>query len=132
MRGRLADGETVLVHGAAGGVGTATLQIAKGLGAKTIAVVSSDDKERVAREAGADETVRSDGPWKDEAKELSGGGVDVVIDPVGGDRFTDSLRSLAEEGRCVVSDSRAARSPRSRSTGCCSQIEVVGAGWAPT
>jgi NADPH:quinone reductase len=102
MRGRLAEGETVLVHGAAGGVGTATLQVAKGLGARTIAVVSSDDKERIAREAGADEVVRSDGPWKDEAKELSGGGVDIVIDPVGGDRFTDSLRSLRENGRLVV------------------------------
>src|SRR3954451_3938605 len=63
LRGRLQEGETVLVHGAAGGVGTATLQVAKGLGARTIAVVSSDDKERVAREAGADEVVRSDGPW---------------------------------------------------------------------
>ena len=56
----------------------------------------------MAREAGADEVVRSDGPWKDEAKELSGGGVDVVLDPVGGDRFTDSLRSLREGGRVVV------------------------------
>src|SRR3954452_22016569 len=83
-RGRLRAGETVLVHGAAGGVGTATLQVAKALGARTIAVVSSDEKERVAREAGAHEVVRSDGPWKDQAKELSGGGVDVVIDPVGG------------------------------------------------
>src|ERR1044072_8001543 len=101
-RGRLQAGETVLVHGAAGGVGTATLQVAKGLGARTIAVVSSDEKEAVAREAGADEVVRSDGAWKDEAKELSGGGVDVVIDPVGGDRFTDSLRSLAEGGRVGV------------------------------
>ena len=64
----------MLVHGAAGGVGTATLQIAKGLGAQTIAVVSTDDKERVAREAGADHVVRSDGPWKDEAKEISGAG----------------------------------------------------------
>src|SRR5262249_30311263 len=63
-RGRLAEGETVLVHGAAGGVGTAALQVAKGVGARTIAVVSSEAKERVAREAGADEVVRSDGPWK--------------------------------------------------------------------
>src|SRR5918992_3252776 len=70
LRGRLAEGETVLVHGAAGGVGTAALQVAKGLGARTFAVVSSDEKERVAREAGADEVLRSDGPWKDEAKAL--------------------------------------------------------------
>src|SRR5689334_17642001 len=100
IRGRLSDGETVLVQGAAGGVGTASLQVAKGLGARTIAVVSTDDKERVAREAGADEVVRSDGPWKDQVKAL--GGADVVIDPVGGDRFLDSLRSLREEGRLVV------------------------------
>ena len=67
-RGRLREGETVLVHGAAGGVGTATLQVARGLGARTIAVVSSDEKERVAREAGADEVVRSDGAWRDEVR----------------------------------------------------------------
>src|SRR5439155_8836656 len=100
LRGRLEEGETVLVQGGAGGVGTASIQVAKGLGARTIAVVSSDDKERVAREAGADEVVRSDGAWKDEVKEL--GGADVVIDPVGGDRFLDSIRSLREEGRLVV------------------------------
>lgn len=130
MRGRLADGETVLVHGAAGGVGTATLQIAKGLGAKTIAVVSSDDKERMAREAGADETVRSDGPWKDEAKELSGGGVDVVIDPVGGDRFTDSLRCLGENGRCVVVGFTDGSIPEVKVNRLLlNNIEVVGAGW---
>src|SRR3954462_409264 len=102
LRGRLQEGETVLVHGAAGGVGTASLQVAAGLGARTVAVVSSEEKERVAREAGADEVVRSDGPWKDEVKELTGGGVDLVRDPVGGDRFTDSLRSLREGGRVVV------------------------------
>ncbi|MGH2969713.1 MAG: alcohol dehydrogenase catalytic domain-containing protein, partial [Solirubrobacteraceae bacterium] len=76
LRGRLAEGETVLVHGAAGGVGTAALQVAKGLGARTFAVVSSGAKERVARDAGADEVLRADGPWRDEAKERSGGGVD--------------------------------------------------------
>ncbi|MGH2741883.1 MAG: NADPH:quinone oxidoreductase family protein, partial [Thermoleophilaceae bacterium] len=129
-RGRLADGESVLVHGAAGGVGTATLQVAKGLGARTIAVVSTDDKERVAREAGADEVVRSDGPWKDEAKEWSGGGVDVVVDPVGGDRFTDSLRSLAEGGRCVVVGFTGGSIPEVRVNRLLlNNVEVVGAGW---
>jgi NADPH2:quinone reductase len=130
LRGRLAEGETVLVHGAAGGVGTATLQVAKGLGARTIAVVSSDDKERVAREAGADEVVRSDGPWKDEAKELSGGGVDVVLDPVGGDRFTDSLRSLGEGGRVVVVGFTGGSIPEVRVNRLLlNNTEVVGAGW---
>jgi NADPH2:quinone reductase len=130
MRGRLAEGETVLVHGAAGGVGTAALQVAKGLGARTIAVVSSDDKERIAREAGADEVVRSDGPWKDEAKELSGGGVDIVIDPVGGDRFTDSLRSLRENGRLVVVGFTGGSIPEVRVNRLLlNNLEVVGAGW---
>ena len=130
MRGRLTEGETVLVHGAAGGVGTAALQVAKGLGARTIAVVSSDEKERTAREAGADEVVRSDGAWKDEAKELSGGGVDVVIDPVGGDRFTDSLRSLRENGRLVVVGFTAGSIPEVRVNRLLlNNTAVVGAGW---
>jgi NADPH:quinone reductase len=129
-RGRLAEGETVLVQGAAGGVGTATLQVAKGLGARTIGVVSSDDKERVAREAGADEVVRSDGPWKDQVKEISGGGVDVVIDPVGGDRFTDNLRSLREGGRAVVVGFTGGSIPEVRVNRLLlNNTEVVGAGW---
>jgi NADPH2:quinone reductase len=130
LRGRLAEGETVLVHGAAGGVGTAALQVAKGLGAKTIAVVSSDEKEAVAREAGADEVVRSGGAWKDEAKELSGGGVDLVLDPVGGDRFTDSLRSLREEGRIVVVGFTGGSIPEVKVNRLLlNNTEVIGAGW---
>jgi NADPH2:quinone reductase len=131
VRGRLGEGETVLVHGAAGGVGTASLQIAKGLGARTIAVVSSDDKERVAREAGADEVVRSDGPWKDEARSITGGrGVDMVLDPVGGDRFTDSLRSLAEGGRVVVVGFTGGSIPEVRVNRLLlNNLEVIGAGW---
>jgi NADPH:quinone reductase len=130
LRGRLAEGETVLVHGAAGGVGTAALQVAKGLGARTIAVVSTDDKEQVARDAGADEVVRSDGSWKDEAKELSGGGVDVVLDPVGGDRFLDSLRSLGEGGRLVVVGFTGGSIPEVKVNRLLlNNTEVVGAGW---
>jgi NADPH2:quinone reductase len=130
LRGRLAEGETVLVHGAAGGIGTAALQVAKGLGARTIAVVSTDEKERVAREAGADEVVRSDGPWKDQAKEISGGGVDVVVDPVGGDRFTDSLRSLREGGRVVVVGFTGGSIPEVRVNRLLlNNTEVIGAGW---
>jgi NADPH2:quinone reductase len=130
LRGRLAEGETVLVHGAAGGVGTATLQVAKGLGARTIAVVSSDEKADVARAAGADEVVRSDGPWKDEAKELSGGGVDVVLDPVGGDRFTDSIRSLRESGRVVVVGFTGGSIPEVKVNRLLlNNVDVVGAGW---
>jgi NADPH2:quinone reductase len=129
-RGRLAEGEWALVHGAAGGVGTASLQVAKALGARTLAVVSSDEKERVAREAGADEVVRSEGPWKDRAREISGGGVDVVLDPVGGDRFTDSLRSLREGGRCVVVGFTGGSIPEVRVNRLLlNNLDVVGAGW---
>jgi NADPH2:quinone reductase len=129
-RGRLAEGDWVLVHGAAGGVGTATLQIARGLGAKTIAVVSSADKEQVARDCGADAVVRSDGAWKDEAKEASDGGVDLVIDPVGGDRFTDSLRSLREGGRVVVVGFTGGSIPEVKVNRLLlNNVEVVGAGW---
>jgi NADPH2:quinone reductase len=101
-RGGVTSGETVLVHGAAGGVGTATLQVARGLGARTIGVVSTEEKAAFARAAGADEVVLLDG-FKDRVKELTGGrGVDAVLDVVGGDVFTDSLRCLAEQGRLLV------------------------------
>ena len=101
-RGGLREGETVLVHGAAGGVGTATLQVAKGYGARTIAVVSTEEKAAFARAAGADETVLLDG-FKDAAMALTDGeGVDVVLDVVGGDAFTDSLRVLGAQGRLLV------------------------------
>src|SRR5205823_8264482 len=130
LRGRLAEGEWVLVHGAAGGVGTASLQVAKGLGATTIGVVSSDEKERVARDAGADHVVRADAEWKDQAKEISGGGVEVVLDPVGGDRFTDSLRSLREGGRAVVVGFTGGSIPEVKVNRLLlNNVDVVGAGW---
>ena len=129
-RGRLAEGEWVLVHGAAGGVGTAVLQVARGLGARTIAVVSTEAKARIAQEAGADHVVRSDGAWKDEAKELSGGGVDLVLDPVGGERFTDSIRVLRETGRVVVVGFTGGSIPEVRVNRLLlGNTEVIGAGW---
>jgi NADPH2:quinone reductase len=128
MRGRLKAGETVLVHGAAGGVGTASIQVAKGVGARAFAVVSSDEKERVARDAGADEVFRTDQPWKDQVKEA--GGADVVLDPVGGDRFTDSLRSLREEGRLVVVGFTGGSIPEVKVNRLLlNNTEVIGAGW---
>jgi NADPH:quinone reductase len=127
-RGRLTAGETVLVHGAAGGVGTATLQVAKGLGATTIAIVSTDAKAAVATEAGADHVLRSDGAWRDEAKAL--GGADIVVDPVGGDRFTDSLRSLKETGRILVVGFTEGSIPEVKVNRLLlNNVEVIGAGW---
>ncbi|HTU79921.1 MAG TPA: NADPH:quinone oxidoreductase family protein [Solirubrobacteraceae bacterium] len=130
LRGRLKEGETVLVHGAAGGVGTASLQVARGLGAKTIALVSSEDKRAVAQRAGADHALLLGEGWKDEVLELSGGGVDVVLDPVGGQRFTDSLRCLREGGRVVVVGFTGGSIPEVRVNRLLLRnTEVVGAGW---
>jgi NADPH2:quinone reductase len=130
LRGRLGEGERVLVHGAAGGLGTACLQVAKALGASTVAVVSTEEKEQVAREAGADDVVRSDGPWREQVQELTGGGVDVVLDPVGGDRFKDSLRALREEGRLVVVGFTAGAIPEVKVNRLLlNNVDIVGAGW---
>jgi NADPH2:quinone reductase len=130
LRGRLQAGEWVLVHGAAGGVGTASLQVAKGLGATTIAAVSTEEKRRVAEDAGADHVVLVADGWKDEVAEISGGGVDIVLDPVGGDRFTDSLRSLREEGRLLVVGFAGGAIPEVRVNRLLLRnISVVGAGW---
>jgi NADPH2:quinone reductase len=130
LRGRLQRGETVLIHGAAGGVGTASIQVAKGLGATTIGVVSTDAKAQVALHAGVDHVLRSDGSWKDDVREISGEGVDIVLDPVGGDRFTDSLRSLREGGRLVVVGFTAGSIPEVRVNRLLlGNTELVGAGW---
>jgi NADPH:quinone reductase len=97
-RGHLRAGESVLVHGAAGGVGTATIQVAKAMEARVIAAVSTDAKAEIARAAGADDVVVGE----DFRSQLAGP-VEMVVDPVGGtERFKESLRSLATEGRVVV------------------------------
>lgn len=105
-RAELRAGETLLVHGAAGGVGTAAVQVGKALGARVVAVVSTGEKAEVARRAGADEVVLVDGAadgddaaagWRAQA-----GPANVIFDPVGGERFDESVRALAPEGRLVV------------------------------
>nr|WP_314143584.1 NADPH:quinone oxidoreductase family protein [uncultured Rhodococcus sp.] len=130
-RGRLAPGETVLVHGAAGGIGTSALRMAPVLGAsRVIAVVSSEAKADIARSAGATDVVLLDG-WKDAVKELTGGrGVDVVVDPVGGDRFTDSIRSLAPSGRILVLGFTGGEIPTVKVNRLLlNNVDVVGVGW---
>ncbi len=127
-RGHLAEGESVLVHGAAGGVGTAAIQIAKAFGAgRVVAVTSTAEKGAVAVEAGADEYVLADG-FLDAVKQS--GKVDVVVDPVGGDRFTDSLRSLADDGRLLVIGFTAGQIPEVKVNRLLlNNISVVGVGW---
>ena len=100
----LQSGETVLVLGAAGGVGYAAVDIAKALGARVIAAASSDKKLAFAREAGAHETINyAEQPLKDSVKALTDGkGVDVVYDPVGGDLAEQALRACAWHGRYLV------------------------------
>lgn len=130
-RGRLSRGETVLVHGSAGGIGTSTLRLAPAWGAaRTIAVVSTEDKKAVATAAGADDVVLADG-FKDAVRELTGGrGVDIVVDPVGGDRFTDSLRSLAPGGRLLVLGFTAGEIPTVKVNRLLlNNVDVVGVGW---
>jgi NADPH:quinone reductase len=101
-RARALAGETLLVHGAAGGVGTAALQLGKALGLRTIAVAGDSAKQEFALRCGADHAVLSDG-WLAAVREVLGErAVDIVLDPVGNDRMTDSLRSLAPEGRLLV------------------------------
>jgi NADPH2:quinone reductase len=101
-------GETVLVNGAAGGVGLAAVQIAKALGATVVASVSSEDKAKLAKENGADAVVRTDVPDLREAfrqqvfDAVGKRGVDIIVDPVGGDVFDASFRTIAWSGRVVV------------------------------
>jgi NADPH2:quinone reductase len=129
-RAGLRPGETVLVHGAAGGIGTAALQLARAIGARPIAVVSDPAKAEVARQAGADDIVAADG-FRSAVQELTRGrGVDVVVDPVGGERMTDSLRSLAPEGRLLVIGFTAGEIPSVKVNRLLlNNISVVGVGW---
>lgn len=100
----LRPGETVLVLGAAGGVGNTAVEIAKAMGGHVIAAASTDEKLEFAKEAGADEIINYyDNPLKETVKELTGGkGVDVVYDPVGGELSEQALRATAWHGRYLV------------------------------
>jgi len=110
-------------------VGSAALQVARGLGARTIAVVSSERKERFARDAGADEVVRVDRGWPDAVRALAPDGVDLVLDPVGGPVFDDSVRCLAAEGRVVVAGFAGGAIPQVRVNRLLLRnVSVVGAG----
>jgi NADPH2:quinone reductase len=101
-RARLEPGEQVLVQGAGGGLGVAVIQVARALGARVVGVTASPAKAAMAEAAGADVVVDAGDGWADKVREATGGGVDVLIDPVGGDRFDDSLRLLRPDGRLVV------------------------------
>ena len=103
-RAKLKAGETVLVLGAAGGVGTSAIQIAKEAGARVIAAASTDEKCALCKSIGADETINySKENLRDALKTLTGGnGPDVIYDPVGGDFAEPAFRSIAWRGRYLV------------------------------
>ena len=100
---RVQPGETLLVHGAGGGVGLAAVDLGKTLGAKVIATASSEEKLMVAEKLGADHGINYSHGFRDQVKALTGGrGADVIYDPVGGDVFDESMRSIAPFGRILV------------------------------
>ena len=103
-RAALQPGEWLLVHGAAGGVGLAAVQLGKALGARVIATAGTPEKLEVAREAGADVLVNYQSEdWVERVKAVTGGeGADVIYDPVGGDVFDGSTKCIAFEGRLLT------------------------------
>lgn len=107
IRGALKPGETLLVHGASGGVGMATLDVGRLLGAKIIATTASAQKAQALKHAGADKVIvlgdRPGDNFREQVKALTNGkGADVIFDPVGGDVFDESLRCIAFNGRLLV------------------------------
>ncbi len=103
-KARMQPGETLVVHGAAGGVGLTAVEIGKALGARVIATASTPEKLAIAKEHGADELINSSTEdLRVRIKEMTGGkGADVIYDPVGGDVFDASLRAINFEGRILV------------------------------
>ena len=103
QRGRLQPGETLLVHGAAGGVGLATVDIGKLMGARVIATARSPERLEVCKELGADHVVDYSDGFREKVLEITGGrGADVIFDPVGGDVFDESMRCIAPYGRILI------------------------------
>jgi NADPH2:quinone reductase len=127
-------GDTVLVLGAAGGVGITAVEIAKAMGARVIAAASSDDKLEFARGAGADETINySSESLKDQCKLLTGGkGVDVVYDPVGGELAQQALRALAWHGRYLVIGFACGDIPKfPANIALLKEASIIGVWWGP-
>ena len=104
QRGQLQSGETLLVTGAGGGVGTTAIEIGKAMGAKVIAAASTEEKLEIAKNLGADETINyCDGELKEKVKALTDGlGADVIYDPIGGDIFLQCMRCVNWKGRVLV------------------------------
>jgi NADPH2:quinone reductase len=103
QRGRLKDGDRVLIHGAAGGIGIPAIQIAKLFGAEVIATASAEEKRSACLAEGADHAIDYQTGFRDKVMELTAGrGVDIIYDPVNGPTFEESLRCLAWSGRILI------------------------------
>jgi NADPH2:quinone reductase len=103
QRGRLKEGELVLIHGAAGGIGLPAIQLAKLYGAQVIATASTEGKRSICLEEGADHAIDYQGGFRDKVMDLTAGrGVDIIYDPVNGPTFEESLRCLAWGGRILI------------------------------
>jgi NADPH2:quinone reductase len=131
-RGRAQSGETLLVHGAAGGTGTAAVDVGRALGLRVIAVAQGAAKLNAVRKLGAEHAIEADSEWLAEVRRLTGDrGVDLVFDPVGGDRFLDSVRSLAADGRLLVIGFAGGEIPQVKVNRLLLRnTSVVGAAWA--
>lgn len=130
-RGGLRAGETVLVLGSGGGIGTASIQIAKALGAKVIAMVHRSSATEFVESLGADVVLPLTDGWLDAVKAETGGrGVDLVVDPIGGAAFDDAIRALATEGRLLVIGFAAGGIPTVKVNRLLLRnVSVVGVGW---
>jgi NADPH2:quinone reductase len=103
QRGRLQPGETLLVHGAAGGVGLATVDVGKLMGARVIATARNPERLEICKRLGADHVIDYSNGFRDRVLELTNGcGADVIFDPVGGDVFDESMRAVAPFGRILI------------------------------
>jgi NADPH2:quinone reductase len=130
-RAALRAGETVLVLGSGGGVGTAAVQIAKAMGARVIAMVHRPSAVEFVESLGADVVLPLSDGWLDAVKQHTGGrGVDVVVDPIGGSAFDDAVRAMATEGRLLVIGFAAGGIPTVKVNRLLLRnVSVVGVGW---
>jgi NADPH:quinone reductase len=130
-RGGILPGDRVAIHGAAGGLGTAAIQVARGLGAEVIAIAAGPDKMHIAERAGAHRVLDAEGDWVAALRAQNDGlGVDAILDPVGGERFDQSVRCLAPEGRLIVVGFTEGRIPSLQTNRVLLRnIDIVGAAW---
>jgi NADPH:quinone reductase len=130
-RGALRPGEKVLVFGSAGGVGTAAVQLAKALGAWVIAAVHRPDAVDYVKSLGADVVLPLTDGWLQAVRDhTAGAGVNIVVDPVGGEVFDDAVRALAAEGRLLVLGFAAGNIPTVKVNRLLMRnVAVVGVGW---